>query len=139
VKGIDHERGMVLVEMEEAMRTDHDFLEKAANLMTPKNSDLNENDDEVDSHVVGVSPLFHCETQLVSKFRLDGMHLIDKSVSRRIFEFWKHEVGFFKLSNNPVKEISSQQLNIAEWLPTDFNRLPNNFEYVLKYSIKQQN
>jgi len=135
-RGVDYLNRTVLLETDESLRTDEDFIEKAADLMTPKHTAESDNE-QVDTHVVGVSPLLHCEQEMVTKFKLHGMHLIDKGVTRRIFQFWKQEPGPFKLSQNQIKQISARLLGLKGWFSNDFNRPQNDFEYVLKYKATE--
>ncbi|KAK3910778.1 Flagellar biosynthetic protein FlhB [Frankliniella fusca] len=122
VRGTDYKNRMCLLNHNCALRTDESFIDLVADLMVPKTKHFD--DKEIDSHVNGVSPLLRCETKLVSKFRLDSMHLVYKGVFSRWLEFLWSGYGNYSLSLREKREISSLLESFRKWCPCDFNRKP---------------
>ncbi len=129
VRGTDYMRRMCLLNHDCVLRTDESFIDLVIALMMPKTQHFDDN--EIDSHVNGVSPLLGCETKLVSKFRLDSMHLVYKGVFSRWMEFlWSPGFGNYSLSTRKKQEISALLGSLRKWCPKDFNRRP--------YAIKSE-
>jgi len=123
VRGIDFMNRMCLLDHNCELRTDESFNELVAIFMTPKHEHYDDFDN-VDEHIIGVSPLFGCEQQLVSKFRLDSMHLVYKGVFLRWLDFIWNGRGNYALSPYQKREISECLGSFRKWCPSDFNRKP---------------
>ncbi|EFN72440.1 hypothetical protein EAG_00337, partial [Camponotus floridanus] len=48
-------------------------------------------------HHKGVSPLLRLNTQMISQFRLESMHLVYEGVFKRLLEVWMRWIGPWKL------------------------------------------
>ncbi|KAE8739074.1 hypothetical protein FOCC_FOCC015430 [Frankliniella occidentalis] len=131
VRGVDFMNRMCLLEHDCDLRTDESFLDLAAALMTPRLEHADD-DDEVDEHVTGLSPLLHCEKKLVSKFRLDSMHLVWKGVFLRWIYFLWNVRGDFSLTPQEKAEILDALTSLHKCCPNDFNRKPYAFHSVKK-------
>ena len=105
VRGVDYMNKMCLLDQNCPLRTDESLVEMAASLMMSKREHYD--DDEIDEHVVVVSPLLECEKRLVSKFRLDSMHLVYKGVFLRWFDFLWNGRGNYALTPQQKVVISS--------------------------------
>ncbi|KAE8742843.1 hypothetical protein FOCC_FOCC011581 [Frankliniella occidentalis] len=122
VKGIDYMNRMCLLDQNCPLRTDESFIDMATAKMMPN---LEHYDDfELDEHVIGVSPLLSCEEKLVSKFRLDSMHLVYKGVFLRWFDFLWNTRKDYSLTPEEKREISTIIGSFREYCPCDFNRKP---------------
>ncbi|KAJ1522781.1 hypothetical protein ONE63_001937 [Megalurothrips usitatus] len=122
VRGVDYMQRMCLLDQNCVLRTDESLVDMAASLMMPKREHYD--DDETDEHVIGVSPLFKCENRLVSKFRLDSMHLVYKGVFLRWLDFLWNGRGAYSLSPQKKAEISDTLNSFRHYCPSDFNRKP---------------
>jgi len=128
---------MVLLELNCPLRTDESFLELAVTFMVPK-TEHSDDDDIRDEHVVGISPLFVCQTGMVSQFRLDGMHLIDKGVSLRLFKYWAGKEKSVSILRKEEIKIVTERLEIVyQFLPEYFNRKFQGFEFVHLYKCTE--
>jgi hypothetical protein len=106
VRGVDHANRMCLLDHNCPLRTDESFIKLAAALMGPRGEHYDD-DDNTDEHVIGLSPLLQCETKLVSKFRLDSMHLVYKGTFLRWFDFLWNGRGDYSLSPVERRDISA--------------------------------
>ncbi|XP_036144320.1 uncharacterized protein LOC118646124 [Monomorium pharaonis] len=100
------------VELDKPLRTDESFRNQ-----------------EQPYHHQGHSPLLNIEAQLVSQFRLDGLHLIDLGVFKRFLLALRKWNGPWKLHHNTVAAISRELEMLRDLCPSDFNRLPKPFEH----------
>lgn len=122
VKGVGHHNRMSLLEQDCTLRADESFLDFASRLMVPRTEHFD--DIEVDEHVTGVSSLLECQQQMVSKFRLDAMHLIYKGVFLRWLDYLWSGRGNYSLNQVEKQEISNTIGSFRDFCPCDFNRTP---------------
>ena len=74
---------------------------------------------------------------MVSQFRLDTMHLVDKGVFGRFLEVINTWERPWKLSAPVVQDISAVLLQLGTTRPTDFNRPQRSFEHYPKYKCTE--
>ncbi|KYN01124.1 hypothetical protein ALC62_08079 [Cyphomyrmex costatus] len=102
---------MTYVELNEILRTDESFRNQ-----------------EQPYHHQGHSPLLKIEAHLISQFRLDGLHLIDLGVFKRLMLALLKWNGPWKLHHNTIAAISHELEMIKDSCPSDFNRPPRSFK-----------
>ncbi|KAK3913357.1 Transient receptor potential cation channel subfamily M member 1 [Frankliniella fusca] len=122
VKGTDYMNRMCLLNHDCQLRTDENFIDMASLQMMPRSEHFE--DTEIDRHVIGISPLLSCESKMVSKFRLDSMHMVYKGVFLRWFEFLWSGHGSYSLGRRQKQDISLKLGSFRPFCPSDFNRKP---------------
>ena len=89
------------------------------------------------SHHTGQSPQGMVGFGMVSQFRLDPMHLLDRGAFRRFLEAWNTWDGPWKLSAVTVEEITAVLLQLEKSKPRDFNRPQRSFKQWEKYKCTE--
>lgn len=79
-------------------------------------------------HHKGVSPLLRLNTQMVSQFRLEYMHLVYEGVFKRLLEAWTRWIGPWKLHWSVIQRMSDMLNLIAPYCPQDFVRKPRSLD-----------
>ncbi|KAE8743400.1 hypothetical protein FOCC_FOCC011005 [Frankliniella occidentalis] len=90
------------------------------------------------NHHAGVSPLEDLGTQMVSQFVYDGLHLLHEGVFKRWLDFVlgtkKTRIRRSGVVGGAVRQLMSNTIiQLAPYIPTDFNRRPRPLHYRAKY------
>jgi len=89
------------------------------------------------SHHTGQSPLEMIGIGMVSQFRLDPMHLLDRGAFRRFLEAVNTWDGPWRLDADTVEEITAVLLQLEKTKPRDFNRPQRSFKQWDKYKCTE--
>jgi len=88
-------------------------------------------------HHTGRSPLELIGIGMVSQFRLDTMHLVDKGVFGRFLDVLHTWDGPWKLDAHASQEISAVLLELGATRPRDFNRPQRSLDLYSKYKCTE--
>lgn len=88
-------------------------------------------------HHKGVSPLLRLNTQMISQFRLESMHLVYEGVFKRLLEVWMRWIGPWKLHWTIVERMSNMLIQIAPSCPQDFARKPRSLSDLAFYKATE--
>ena len=108
-------------------------------LNAPLRDDISFSQNLYPDHQVGVSPiqLSGLGTGLVSCFTLDYMHLVCLGVVRRLITFWKTGPKKVKLGFRAIEQISSDLVNLSDYISRDFARKPRSLKDVDRWKATE--
>ncbi|KAK3931426.1 Halomucin [Frankliniella fusca] len=127
VRGIRYRQRTVFLNLDAALRSDNDFLNRRDELH-------HTGDIEV------ATPLERANIRMVSMFRLDPLHLVDIGVFKRWMKFLLGKYKGFPAKISGVEQLHISQAmveNIAPYIPKEFSRHLRPLSYFVKYTATE--